>query len=62
MKVEYQIELADITKILIKDFYKAVYQFQYDEFIFILVHYSNKVQGCVSFINYLELFVFHEIA
>ncbi len=62
MEVEDEIKLADISKILIEDFYKAMNKFQDDELILILIDDSDEIQGGVSFINNFELFVFDEVA
>lgn len=61
MEIEDEIELADIAKIFIQDFYKGVNEFEYNKFIIILIHNSNKVQTCISLVDNLVFLVVNEI-
>ena len=61
MEIEDKIKFTDIAKIFIQDFYKRMDEFEYDEFIIILIHNSNKVQTCVSFVDNLVFLVVGEI-
>lgn len=47
MKVEYQIQLANITKISIQNFNKMMYNFQYLELIVLLIHNGDEVEASI---------------
>ncbi len=62
MEVEDKIKFTNISKILIKNLYKAMNEFQDDKLILILIYDSDEIQGSISFINNFELLVFDEVA
>lgn len=62
MKIEDEIQLADVSEIFIEHFYKSLHEFEYDEFVFILIDDGNEVETGVSFVDNLVLFVIEKIA
>lgn len=61
MEVEDEIKLANITKVLIKNFDKALHKFKNNKFIFILIHNGYEIETSISFVNNLVLFVVEKI-
>lgn len=43
MKIEYQIQLADISKVFIKDLHKTLHQLEGYQLILILINYRDEV-------------------
>jgi hypothetical protein len=62
MEVENQVQLTNVSEVLIEHFHKCVNHFKHDEFILVLVYDRDKVQRCVSLVYDFVLFVFDEVA
>jgi len=62
MEVEYEIQLADIAEVFVEDLHEALHQFQYDQFILVLVDDGYEVETGVSLVDDLVLLVVQEIA
>lgn len=54
MEVEYEVELADISKVFIQNLYKMVNDLQGYELIVCLINAHDKEEAGISFVDYLQ--------
>lgn len=62
MKIEYQIKLTYISKVLVQNLYESVNHFKSDKLILILVDNSYEIETRISFVYDFVLFVLKKIA
>lgn len=62
VEVEDEIELADVSEVLIQYLYKALHEFDDDEFIVFLVDNGDEVETGKSLVNYFEFLVVQKVA
>ena len=62
MKVEDQIQLADIAEVLIQYFDEHLHEFQDDQLIVVLVHDGDEVETGVPLVDDLVFLVVQEVA
>lgn len=62
MKVEDEVQLADIPEVFVQNLYKRLHQFEHNELIFVLVYNRYEVETRVAFVNYFVFLVIYEIA
>ncbi|RNC55874.1 hypothetical protein TcCL_ESM06633 [Trypanosoma cruzi] len=61
MKVEDEIELADIAKVAVQYLHKMVDDFQHDQLVIVFVDGSNKIKGGITTTNVLAAPVLNHI-
>lgn len=62
MKIEDQIEFADVAKVLVKYFYEALHELEDDELIFVLVDDGDEVETGEALVDDFVLFIVEEVA
>lgn len=62
MKIEDEVEFADVSEIFVQNFNKRLHHFEDDQFVFLLVDDGDEVETRESFVDDFELFVVEEIA
>ena len=62
MKVEDQIQLADIAEVLIQYFDEHLHEFQDDQLVVVLVHDGDEVQTGVALVYDFVFLVVKEVA
>jgi len=62
VEVENQIQLTDVSEVLVQYFYKGLHEFQYNELIVVLIHDGDEIEAGISFIYDFVLFVVQEVA
>lgn len=62
MEVEDQVQLADVTEVLVEDLDEALHEFEDDEFVLVLVDDGDEVEGGVAFVDDFVLLEVEEIA
>lgn len=62
MKVEDEVQLADIPEVFVQNLHERLHQFQDNQLVFVLVHHRYEVETRVSFVNYFVLLVIYEVA
>jgi hypothetical protein len=61
MEIEDKIKLTNITEVFIENLYKALHQFEDDQFILILIDDGYEVETGESLVYYLVLIVIKKI-
>ena len=62
VKVEDEIQLANVAEIFVKDLNKALHQLQHNKFVLILVYDCYEVETGEPLVNYFVFFVVQKIA
>lgn len=62
VKVEDQIQLAHIAKVLVQYFYEHLHQLEHDQLIVVFIHNRDEVQTGITLVNDLVLLVVQKIA
>ena len=57
MEVENEVQFADVTEVLVEDLNEALHEFQYYEFVLVLVDDGDEVETGEPFVYYLVLLV-----
>ena len=62
MKVEDQIQLADIAEVLIQYFDEHLHEFQNDQLVVVFVHDGDEVETGIPLVDDLVFLVVQEVA
>jgi hypothetical protein len=62
MKIEDQIEFADVAEVLVKYFYEALHELEDNELIFVLVDDGDEVETGEALVDDFVLFIVEEVA
>jgi hypothetical protein len=62
VEVEDEVQLTDVSEVLVEYFYEHLHEFEDDEFIVVLVYDGDEVETGVSLVHDLVLFVVQEVA
>ena len=62
VKIEDEIQFADISEVLIQSLYKNLHEFKDDELVFILVDEGDEVETGVALVDDLVLFIIQKVA
>lgn len=62
VEVEDEVELTDITEVLVQNFYERMDEFEDDELVIVLIDDGDQVEAGVAFVDDLVVLVVDEIA